>query len=372
MNKPNLTKNTEKRLLSLIDTTELVALKNEGTVSADYYTQLADLYRAYKAYHKEIAILQRFARLDSHAVEDLVAIYERIDKVNRLIKQNLNRRKNTYPAGSGKPELALVKNDEQDEHIHIGTLQTVKPRIDPRKIPFFQQSRKVLTVNVAYTGRTEQDEIIQVGLVLVEFSSRAKNGKIIDSYWGLRNVAQELPFELVNQYRLRMRSKALKPFDSARIKALFQQADFVVSHNQADIERTLLCLMIPEIAKATWYSTQKDIPWVAFGFESNQLSQIAKYYKEKIPQTCIDRAIILARILQHTVPHTTQTYVERLYNMAPMKPFEWTRSLIKQKKKWRRKKNVKIHLMIYCSVILLFIVGIAYYFRPNIQQWMNY
>jgi|GEM_PF-3330135 len=351
---PDLTSNIERKLLSLVDAAEKAAASEAELIDAKLYLQLADLYHFDKKYKKEVSILQRFTRFEHANSDEFVDIYDRIEHVQSLIEHTPEVIEESAP-------LSLVPDIKDEDHISISTHKEVKHRVQQGKIPFHQQTLKVLTLSAAYTGISDKDEIIQVAMVLFEYNDqRMKKGKILNTYWGSRKTRQAVPKKVANQFNFSLCEKDVLAFEKEKVLALVQQADFIVSHNDAEIERKLLATLVPEIAAVQWYSSERDIPWKAMGYDTQRLTQLAGGLGEKVPRTCMDRAMIISRILQKTEPFSTHVYLERLYNMQPMKPFDWTAELQKQKKRMQKSESAS-QLWIALGITLTVAIAVGTY-----------
>ena len=357
MNQPDLTGNIEKKLLSLIDAAEDKA-ENEGhDIDAKLYLQLADLYHFHKKFKDEASVLQRFTRFEHGKSGELVEIYDRIEHVASLVELTPEVKEESAP-------LSLVPDEghDEEEKISISSEKEVKRRINEGRQPFRDSTLKVLTLSAAYTGISDSDEIVQVAMVLFEYTpQRMKKGKIIGSYWGERKTKVTVPKKVANQFNFSLTEKEVFAFDKEKAMELFQQADFIVSHNDAEVERKLMATLIPEIVGIQWYSSERDIPWRAMGFDTQRLTQLAGSIDEKIPRTCMDRAMVICRMLQKNEPYSSHVYLERLYNMQPMKAFEWTPELQKTQRRLSKSSKSNSH-WIAISVVLIVAAALTGYF----------
>ena len=204
-----------------------------------------------------------------------------------------------------------------------------------------------------------------MALKLFNYDAKSNNPvNVIDTFDGYRKSIAAVPDNMEMRFSISQIDKKNSYFDSEKIGFLFNQADFVVSHNDADIERKLIATLVPEVAIKPWYSSQKDIPWVALGFKSNRLTQIAVALKIKAPKVAMERVQAIQQILLKTEVDTSQLYLERLYNMQPMKDFKWTMSVTKQYKKLKNAKLVKILKMsaVFIALSLFAIAAYVYFF----------
>ena len=353
MNKPQLKNTIELKLLSIIKLIEDEAQHGLKPIEAKQYLQLADLYHFHKDFESEVKILKRFTQLDKAANDDLVEIYERIDRATQL--------KEIAEEKPMPQKLKLIPVKEDNEKVPVQVKRKTTPRINLDKKPFAEQSLRVLTVCVAYTGRSDNDEVVQIALVLFEYyGKQEKQEKLIDTYVGNRKPSIAIPTQTIMQFGLNNTNKGQLSFDVDRIIKLFNEADMVISHNDSEIERKLLATLIPELADKSWYSSQKDIPWKALGFETRRLTQLARALKEKSPRSCLERAVAIARIVQKKEPFSSQTFLERLYNMQPMKALEWTPELTRQSK--RLKNAMKYKIAGILSVVMVTLLVTTWFF----------
>lgn len=362
-NQPQLTSNIARKMLLLIETAELKAEQNGEPLDSKLYLKLADLYHFNRDYKNEIAILKRFSSLEKSDGSELVDIYERIDHISSLA--NLSEEKPVKHEST----LELVSDTEHEDIISISTEKKIKHRINKAKSPFHSQSIKVLIFSAAYTGITDFDEIVQAAFILLEYQAdRDKPGKILETYWAQRETLIPVPNKVENQYNIGLTSQDISEFSGSKVINLFAQADFVVSHNDAEVERKLLATLVPSIVGMHWYSSEKDIPWRAMGFETNRLTQLAKALGEKTPRTCIERALSICHILQKQEPSSTHVYLERLYNMQPMKAFNWTPELEKQCKKIEN-SDIKNYGWVFGLFSMLVVAALVVYY---LVFWQDY
>lgn len=362
---PDLTANIERKVCALIDAAEEKAGHDGQQVDAKLYLQLADLFHFHKKFKKEVDILKRFTHFKFANKDEFVEILERIENAKELEQLTEERREAPTP-------LALVPDVEHDgkkheEFISISSEKKVEPRAPTGKEPFDNQTIKVLALSAAYTGVSDKDEIAQVAMVLFEYtSSRMKKGKIVSSFWGKRKTKIKVPEKTVNEFSLNLNEKDVLEFDKDKALEMFDQADLVVSHNDAEVERKLLATLIPEMIDKPWHSSERDIPWRAMGFETNRLAQLAGQLDEKVPHSCMDRALFISRMLQKTEPFSSHVYLERLYNMQPMKAFQWTDTLEKQTKKLARANNNNTLWIVFAVMGGVSIAVVAYLYFMGI------
>jgi len=326
MNSPQLTLKIENKILSIIEASESASKSNGSLVASKHYVQLADLYHFHGNFKGEAEILKRFAALEWAANDDLVAIYDRIERASQLCKHSDKRK-------PGKIKLELVAIADEKDDIALSVPRKTLKRVNSSRSTFSQNPVKVLSVCSAFTGRSDQDEIVELSCILFEYAASASTpATVLETYTGQRSPIRSIPNKTQSQFRLELSQKN-QTLDLAKVSQLFEQADLVVSHNDAEVERKLLATLLPQVVDVDWHCSQIDIPWQALGFKTRSLTQLVASMGEKAPRTSLERASAIVKLLTNTEPHSQQTFLERIYNMKPMKALDWTPELIKQRQK---------------------------------------
>lgn len=356
----NLTLIVEEKFLSLIEQQENVASTDNLDLSSENYIRLANLYHFHKDFEKEEDILNRFANSECAANDDLVDVYERIDKVSNL--RHLQE-KASLRDFSSDGDLKLVSIETGPDPIVVEMSSRKKTtqvkRID--KLSLIGQTITALSVCAVYTGKGLEDELIQLALVLFEYTAgEEKPFKILGNYVGNRRPHHPVADEIYNRFCIRPSDLRNDPLEKQKVAKLFEKADYVISHNNADIERQQICLFYPEAGQSKWYSTQKDIPWRALGFESKSLSELSRAQGKNVPRTSSERAMAICNLLQQEEPYAGYPFMERIYYMKPMKELAWTPEM---EKRYKKQNNNHVYLKIAGGVVLALsatTVGLVY------------
>lgn len=118
-----------------------------------------------------------------------------------------------------------------------------------------QDSMFIAVVDTETTGLAEEDEVISVGVILLEIS--AKSGKLIreiDSYYGLREPMVPIHPMAAKVHGLKLDDLRGKNLDMQRLTGLFENADIIAAHN-AQFDYKMLIKIFSELRYAKWGCT---------------------------------------------------------------------------------------------------------------------
>jgi len=379
----NLTDIVENKLLSLIENEEVAAFDGKETLRSENYVKLADLYHFHKAFDKEEEILTRFSESSFANNEELMDIYERIEKVSKtrhvLNRGNIELKPSPAknPPAPNKPasgaaasetknkesfleravkeeELALQAIESEPDIVEISSNANVVHKNKNTETALEGLTITVLAVCAVYTGRLETDEIVELSLVLFEYTEGKENPfSVLKTYTGNRKTLVVPPSKVLTKFSIEPDAYLTTPLNKETVLSMFLQADYVVSHNNPNVERKLLITLFPEIIDANWHSTQKDIPWRALGFESVGLSHIVKSFGKRKPRGSLERAKAISQVLQQEEPSNHHPYIERIHYMKPMKSIEWTKEMERQNKRMavsRSKGKVIVGVIVVVAI----------------------
>ncbi|MCF6194222.1 MAG: hypothetical protein L3J46_07810 [Kangiellaceae bacterium] len=358
---PNLTDIVEQKFLTLIDDEELVAFENDGVLHSGNYIKLANLYHFQKEFEKEGKILERYTESQFADVKELTDIYERIDVISqkRHVLEQASLNKNVKDS-----DLSLTTLESEQEAVELSSNKEVIHQNKNTQTAIDGLTITVLSVCAVYTGLKFDDEIVELSLVLLEYTeSKESPFSILKTYQGKRSSIKPIPNRLSHKFNLSSGSNIENSMNKEEILQMFLQANYVVSHNHADIERRHLVTLFPVLKSCKWYSTQKDIPWKALGFESTSLSAIIKSFGRRKPRTSMERAKAICQLLQHKESSTNDPLIERIHYMKPMQEIEWTDEMERQHKKMNNKQVKGPNFLLWFFTLSIIGVALAKYLK---------
>lgn len=356
-------------------------LRGGGTLGAGHYIKLADLYHFHKDFDKEEEILLRFSESPHANDEELMDIYERIEKISKtrhllnkpplkkvsLLDNSVQLEKTKILAEQANIDpLSLISIESEPDIVEISSNAIVTHKHKQTKLSLEDQTITILTLCSIYTGRTEEDELLELSLVLLEYSaSEATPFKVINTFTGNRKPTNRLLDKTIADSGIDPDAHVRRPMKKEMILSLFEQADYVVSHKNPLIERRIIITLFPELQNANWHSTQQDIPWRAMGFDSTSLSHIMQSFGRRKPRTSLERAKAISQILQSSEPNNSDLYIERIHYMNPMKAIEWTKEMNCQhlRMQGKKSKTQKWVLGIVAVAAVVVTVIVLYYFN---------
>lgn len=337
MQTSDLTKIVEQKTLKLIDNMEVAAFESEAPLRAENYVKLANLYHFHKEFLKERDILIRFTESSLAFEEDLMEIYERIEHISKTI--HLAPEADASLAETDD-SLSLVGIESEPDIVELSSNTKVIHKHKNESSNLSGKTIKVLSVCAVYTGRGDEDEIVQLSLVLTQYTEGEEIPfHILDTYTGNRKTLLPPAKKILSKFNIRDEAAETRPLKNEKVIQLFNQAEYVVSHNNPNIERRFIVTLFPELISCKWYSTQKDIPWRALGYDSISLSKITMALGRRKPRSSLERAKAISQLLQHHEPSSNNYLIERIHYMKPMQAIEMTKAMKLQHKRMTNKKG---------------------------------
>lgn len=118
------------------------------------------------------------------------------------------------------------------------------------------------------------DEVIELAIILFAFD-RGLNRivGILDEYVGLREPTCELSEGAMDVNGITWEIVQGQCLDRSRVEVLFEQAEFLISHN-ASFDFTFVHHLFPSVQLKPWLCTMSGIDWYGKGFQSRGLQQL--------------------------------------------------------------------------------------------------
>lgn len=132
-------------------------------------------------------------------------------------------------------------------------------------------------VDLETTGLNhETDEIIEIGIILVQYNVESNIPRILATYNGLQPASKPLPEVITRITGITDKDLAGQSIDWPEVSKLFFLADFVVCHNAA-FDRKFIEAQSPvgkEIMDKSFACTKNDIDWQAKGYANTKLDYL--------------------------------------------------------------------------------------------------
>jgi hypothetical protein len=357
MQTSDLTKIVVQKTLRLIDNMEVAAFEKGTPLRAENYLKLANLYHFHKEFTKEREILVRFTESSLAFEEDLMEVYERIEHISKTIHVVPEVETSAHP----EDLLSLVAIESEPDIVELSSNSKVTHKHKNDESNLNGKTIKVASVCAVYTGRKDEDEIIQLSIVLTQYAQGSESPfHILETYTGNRKTLITPPQKILTKFNIRDNAYETRPLDKAKLLRIFSDADYVVSHNNPNIERRFIVTLLPQLINSKWYSTQKDIPWRALGYDSTSLSKISLALGKRKPRTSLERAKAISQLLQHHEPSNNHFLIERIHYMKPMQSIEMTKAMKQQHKKMAR-KSTSGWLVLIVALLSSGAVGLWYF-----------
>lgn len=209
------------------------------------YQQLAIVYRKQNEYAQEVAALERYLRQTRSHSKQGKALVERLGQAYVLTGQAESREGLLYITGTNQ----LV--DEAD--IFRGT---------------------AAFLDTETTGMTREDELIELGIVLFQFSHMSgRMLGVVDSYSGLREPGCAIHPAAEKKHGISARQVRGQRLDNGKVERLLGQASLLISHN-ASYDRRFVSALFPATLAQGWYCSMNGVKWGAKGFASKGLQNL--------------------------------------------------------------------------------------------------
>ena len=162
--------------------------------------------------------------------------------------------------------------------------------------------KRAVFVDTETTGKNvDKDRVIELGLVLFEFSVDGRIFSILDHVSMFQDPGIPIPPEATEVHGITDAMVRGKEFNMGRVDSILNQASVVIAHN-AKFDRPLLEREVPAFARKAWACSMSEIDWASEGVESAKQEYIAYrlgffYSGHRAEDDCLAGVHILAQTL---------------------------------------------------------------------------
>ena len=170
----------------------------------------------------------------------------------------------------------LIQQIEADGNFKVlRKLQAVKAFHDDPTVP-----KKIgVIVDVETTGLDyAQENIIELGLIVIEFSKDGRIFKILHEFNHFEDPGKPIPQEITDLTGITDDHVAGQRIKDSDVDALVQDAVLIIAHN-AGFDRPFVERRFPTFKDKYWACSQTQIPWKKAGISGSKLEYIAMVYK---------------------------------------------------------------------------------------------
>jgi DNA polymerase-3 subunit epsilon len=155
-------------------------------------------------------------------------------------------------------------------------LQRLNTDVTPLTPPYSPSVKRGLVLDTETTGRSAQDKIIELGMVL--FLYDGTTGEILgveETFNGLEDPGVPIPPEATAVNHITDDMVKGQRLDDAAVEALANKADLVIAHNSA-FDRGFMTRRFPFFDNLPWACSLSEVKWEAdFGSSSGKLEFLA-------------------------------------------------------------------------------------------------
>lgn len=130
-------------------------------------------------------------------------------------------------------------------------------------------------LDVETTGKTVNDKIIELGLVLFAFDRATGHiYGVVDKYNGLEDPGTPIPPEATRVNNITDEMVAGHHLDDELIEDMLRSVELVIAHN-AGFDRPICERRLPSLKSKAWACSYREIDWAGEGIASAKLDYIA-------------------------------------------------------------------------------------------------
>jgi len=122
-----------------------------------------------------------------------------------------------------------------------------------------------------------QDKIIELGLVVFEYSDDGRLFKILEEFSQYQDPGRTIPPEIIELTGITDAMVKGKQLDKQKVFDYFNSADLIIAH-QAAFDRSQLEALWDDLPVKPWACSLQEVPWRQEGLESPKLEYLAYRY----------------------------------------------------------------------------------------------
>lgn len=283
--------------LEIIDSQERRSSASGEGVAPFPYEEVAKIYRKTKDRQAEVAILERFAMQRHAPGKSPQKLFQRLSRAYELSGQ-----------------IETKDRDGKSIPFHIGY------NIPLEECPPFVGVGSI--VDVETTGFSEQDDIVELGMVTFRFSKLSGDViKQLDEYQSLHEPCCAISPAARKVHGLSFDDVRGKHIDEEYVNDILCKSNILIAHN-AGFDRRFLAKYFPSVNNATWYCTMAGIPWKSYGFPSRKLQDVIKGLGIDLEgdahRGLSDAKAVLSVLARRNEANGNMTYLSEMLEGAPV------------------------------------------------------
>jgi len=210
-----------------------------------------------------------------------------------------------------------------DAHSDYKVIRRILPRT-----AFNENTGRVLSrcvvIDTETTGlKSEQDKIIELGMVLFEYDPETGTAyQVLGSFDQLENPGFAIPADSTAVHGITDEMVKAQRIDDEAVAQFLQGVSLVIAHN-AKFDRVFLEQRLPVFESLPWGCSLAQVDWSKEGIGSAKLDYIAYQYgffydAHRAEMDCY----ALLEILQQTLPKSGERVLKAILNHLPLKSYQ--------------------------------------------------
>ncbi|MCB0333680.1 MAG: hypothetical protein KDD55_09295 [Bdellovibrionales bacterium] len=156
---------------------------------------------------------------------------------------------------------------------------------------------KILIVDLETTGLSHDSEIIELAILHCILETGTDPVREIDYLHMLQEPTEPLSKKIAELTGIKLESLIGTRIDWIRVSRFCSSPDMIIAHN-AKFDKGFLCHYLPDLQKAYWRCSAREIPWKKLGYSSARLSYLLnRFGLEPQRHRALDDARSLLKIL---------------------------------------------------------------------------